>query len=58
VDLNRIPGVVENGLFVDICETVVIGYENGKGEVRTLLDGKTVTATMQDDKNIFSVIGQ
>jgi ribose 5-phosphate isomerase A len=58
VDLNRIPGVVENGLFVDICETVVIGYENGKGEVRTLLDGKTETATMQDDKNIFSVIGQ
>ena len=58
VDLNRIPGVVENGLFVDMCETVIIGYENGNGEVRTLVDGKTVTATMQNDKNFSSVIGQ
>lgn len=27
--LNNIPGVVENGLFVDQCDTLVIGFEDG-----------------------------
>lgn len=34
--LNQIPGVVENGLFIDICDTVVIGHGNGRVEVRGL----------------------
>ena len=34
--LNRIPGVVENGLFIGICDTVVIGHEDGSAEVRNL----------------------
>ena len=57
LDLNFIPGVVENGLFVDICETVIIGHENGSGETRTLIDGKTVTSTTDKIKNLFSDIG-
>lgn len=57
LDLNFIPGVVENGLFVDICETVIIGHENGSGETRTLVDGKTVTSTTDEIKNLFSDIG-
>ncbi|WP_299962832.1 ribose-5-phosphate isomerase RpiA [uncultured Roseobacter sp.] len=32
--LNQIPGVVENGLFVDICDEVIIGYGDGRTEVR------------------------
>jgi ribose 5-phosphate isomerase A len=28
--LNQMPGVVENGLFVDICDTVVIGHGDGR----------------------------
>lgn len=32
--LNNIPGVIENGLFVDKCDTVVVGYEDGETEVR------------------------
>ena len=28
VDLNIIPGVVENGLFIDVCKAVVIGYSD------------------------------
>lgn len=32
--LNRIPGVVENGLFVDMCGTLVTGLEDGRVEVR------------------------
>jgi ribose 5-phosphate isomerase A len=27
--LNQIPGVVENGLFIAICERVIIGYQDG-----------------------------
>lgn len=27
--LNQIPGVVENGLFVDICDRVIVGHADG-----------------------------
>jgi ribose 5-phosphate isomerase A len=32
--LNQVPGVVENGLFVDICDRVVIGNGDGTVEER------------------------
>jgi ribose 5-phosphate isomerase A len=32
--LNQIPGVVENGLFIDICDTVIIGHGDGRVMVR------------------------
>lgn len=28
--LNQIPGVVENGLFIDICDTVIVGHGDGR----------------------------
>ena len=31
--LNQVPGVVENGLFVDICDRLVIGHPDGTTEV-------------------------
>jgi ribose 5-phosphate isomerase A len=34
--LNQIPGVVENGLFLDICDTLVLGYEDERVEVQGL----------------------
>ena len=37
--LNQIPGVVENGLFIDICDAVVIGYGDGRVEVRDINEG-------------------
>ncbi|AXI54024.1 Ribose-5-phosphate isomerase A (plasmid) [Pseudoseohaeicola sp. NH-UV-7] len=37
--LNQMPGVVENGLFIDICDTVVIGYGDGRVEVRDINKG-------------------
>ncbi|THD75668.1 ribose-5-phosphate isomerase RpiA [Thalassobius vesicularis] len=37
--LNQIPGVVENGLFMDICDTVVIGYGDGRVETRDINEG-------------------
>lgn len=39
--LNQIPGVVENGLFIDICDTVVIGHGDGAVEVLNLSDQQT-----------------
>ena len=37
--LNQIPGVVENGLFIDICDTIVIGHGDGNVEVRDINAG-------------------
>ena len=33
VDLNIIPGIVENGLFIDVCKAVVIGYSDGTATI-------------------------
>ena len=33
VDLNIIPGIVENGLFIDVCKAVVIGYSDGTAKI-------------------------
>ena len=33
IDLNIIPGVVENGLFIDVCKAVVIGYSDGTATI-------------------------
>ena len=37
--LNQIPGVVENGLFIDICDIVVIGHGDGRVTVRDINKG-------------------
>ena len=37
--LNQIPGVVENGLFIDICDVVVIGHGDGRVQLRDINDG-------------------
>ena len=57
--LNQIPGVVENGLFVDICDTVVTGHGNGRVEVFDLNSGQHVQDqyTLADSENIFSDLG-
>lgn len=37
--INQMPGVVENGLFIDICDVVVVGYGDGRVEVRDINAG-------------------
>ncbi|MEM6481315.1 MAG: ribose-5-phosphate isomerase RpiA [Pseudomonadota bacterium] len=37
--LNQMPGVVENGLFIDICDVVVLGYGDGRVECRDINSG-------------------
>lgn len=58
--LNQIPGVVENGLFVDICDTVVVGHGDGRVEVRDLATGRTETTRVDfvETENIFSDIAE
>lgn len=38
--LNQIPGVVETGLFIDICDVVVIGDGDGTVQVRDISRGE------------------
>ncbi|WP_068117564.1 ribose-5-phosphate isomerase RpiA [Tropicimonas marinistellae] len=54
--LNQIPGVVENGLFIDICDAVVIGYSDGTVEVRDLNVGTVSEEQIDvlDSDNIFA----
>ncbi|WP_420344418.1 ribose-5-phosphate isomerase RpiA [Paenirhodobacter sp.] len=56
--LNQIPGVVESGLFIDICDMVVIGGSDGRVEIRDLHTG-TITQELveiSEDDNIFGDI--
>ncbi|GAA3870379.1 ribose-5-phosphate isomerase RpiA [Celeribacter arenosi] len=57
--LNQIPGVVENGLFVDICDKVIIGHSDGRVQTRDIVTGEVQDEQIgQDDAgNIFSDIG-
>ncbi|MFN3823010.1 MAG: ribose-5-phosphate isomerase RpiA [Pseudorhodobacter sp.] len=58
--LNQIPGVVENGLFIDICDIVVVGHGDGRVVVRDINSGE-----VQDERvefaptdNIFADLGE
>ena len=46
--LNQVPGVVENGLFIDICAVVIVGYGDGRVETRDINQG-----TIEQDRLDF-----
>ncbi|WP_306151437.1 ribose-5-phosphate isomerase RpiA [Roseovarius sp. MMSF_3281] len=57
--LNQMPGVVENGLFIDICDVVILGYGDGRVETRDINEG-----TVEEDRldfvesdNLFTDLG-
>jgi len=54
--LNQVPGVVENGLFLDICDQVVIGYGDGRVELRDIATGETLTGRVDlaASENLFT----
>jgi ribose 5-phosphate isomerase A len=54
--LNQMPGVVENGLFIDICDAVVIGYGDGRVEVRDINEGTVETERLDfvESDNLFT----
>jgi ribose 5-phosphate isomerase A len=56
IALNAIPGVVENGLFIDICDVVIIGHGTGRVEMRDITNNTrdVVQFDVQDDSNLFA----
>lgn len=57
--LNQVPGVVENGLFIDICDAVVIGHGDGRVDVRDINSGEeeTLQISLTEDDNLFREFG-
>ena len=57
--LNQIPGVVENGLFIDICDIVVIGNGDGRVTVRDINSGRIEDGSVDlaQSTNIFADLG-
>ncbi|MEM1234678.1 MAG: ribose-5-phosphate isomerase RpiA [Pseudomonadota bacterium] len=55
LSMNQIPGVVENGLFMDICDVVVIGFGDGRVEVRDINEGTVQEGRINfvDTDNLF-----
>lgn len=57
--LNQIPGVVENGLFVDICDVVAIGHGDGRVTLRDINSGEEAEELVEfaATDNIFADLG-
>jgi ribose 5-phosphate isomerase A len=57
--LNQIPGVVENGLFIGICDVLIIGHGDGRVQVRDLAAGtdEDETIDLAPRDNIFADTG-
>ena len=55
--LNDIPGVVENGLFLNMCDTIIIGFEDGSSETRRLVDGAIAISRANNIENLFPISG-
>ncbi|TYB87612.1 ribose-5-phosphate isomerase RpiA [Oceaniovalibus sp. ACAM 378] len=58
--LNQIPGIVENGLFIDICDIVVIGHGDGRVEVKDVNTGVSTEDRVEfvDTENLFRDLGE
>jgi ribose 5-phosphate isomerase A len=56
--INQIPGVVENGLFIDICSAVVVGNADGsvRMELKSGADAEVRQMMGDTNENLFSDI--
>lgn len=56
--LNQIPGVVENGLFIDICDAVIIGHPDGRAETREIANPEVEVMQVEilQADNIFAEV--
>lgn len=57
--LNQIPGVVENGLFIDICDIVVVGHADGRVIIKDINAGSEAQERIDfaPAMNIFADLG-
>jgi ribose 5-phosphate isomerase A len=58
--LNQMPGVVENGLFIDICDTVILGFGDGRVETRDINEGTVETDRLDfvESDNLFADLSE
>ena len=58
--LNQVPGVVENGLFIDICDRVIIGHGDGRVETRDINTGTVERERIEfaETDNLFADLGE
>lgn len=58
--VNQIPGIVENGLFIDICDVVVIGHGDGRVEVMDVNTGESSEDRIEfaESDNLFRDLGE
>jgi len=58
--LNQIPGVVENGLFLDVCDVLVVGHGDGLVEVRDINNGTNEREQydLAEGENLFTDIAE
>lgn len=54
--LNQVPGLVENGLFIDLCDIVIVGYGDGSVQLRDINQGTVEHDQIDVDggSNLFS----
>ncbi len=54
--LNQVPGVVENGLFIDLCASVIVGHGDGRVDLHDGSGGpvQRERVEMPGDGNIFA----
>lgn len=51
MSLNQIAGVVENGLFIDICDMAIVGHADGSTDIYDI-DGESVSK--ETSENFFA----
>ena len=57
-DLLAVPGVVETGLFVDIADTVFVGYPSGEATVISTEDGIQSIDPAEDDPHLADLLAR
>ncbi|MFZ1726611.1 MAG: ribose-5-phosphate isomerase RpiA [Albidovulum sp.] len=57
--LNQVPGVVENGLFIDICDLVIVGHGDGRVELYDFAKGQAADGRVEfaESENVFADLG-
>ncbi len=58
--LNQVPGVVENGLFIDICDLIITGHGDGSVETRDINSGDQTKSgpELAEHDNVFADISE
>jgi len=58
--INQIPGVVENGLFIDSCDVVIVGFGDGRVETHDINEGSMEENRIEfvETENLFADLNE